>query len=101
MVNIPVDPTAALPSLDRGVDPDQGYCKKMPPGSKIRLTFTSAEVGHGRALDGGTLSGQDGGLAVRLKLQNDGVLPGVSISRFAKMGIERLRSMSCAEVRRS
>ena len=91
MANTLVDPTAALPSLDRGVDPDRSYSKKVPPGSNIRLTFTSAEVGNGWALDDGTLSGQDGGLAVRLKLENGGVLPGVSVSCFAEMGIERLR----------
>lgn len=59
-----------------------------PAGGNIRVTFTSAEVGNGSALDGGTLSGQDGGLAVRLELENaDGTLPGVSVSRFDDEGI--------------
>jgi Ca2+-binding RTX toxin-like protein len=58
-----------------------------PAGSNIRVTFTSAEVGNGNALDNGTLSGQDGGLAVRLELENGGVLPGVSVSRFDDEGI--------------
>ena len=37
---------------------------------QVRITFTSAEVGNGSALDAGTLANQDGGLAVRLQAEN-------------------------------
>ena len=40
------------------------------PGTQIRLTFTSAEVGNGRARDGDALANQDGGLAVRVQLED-------------------------------
>ncbi len=39
-------------------------------GAQVRLSFTSAEVGNGRALDGGLLAGQDGGLALRLQTED-------------------------------
>src|SRR3712207_6990744 len=49
---------------------------------QIRLTFTSAEVGNGSATDAGTMTNQDGGLAVRLQSENRaGDLTG-KISRF-------------------
>jgi len=42
-----------------------------PAGSQIRVTFTSAEVGNGNVNDGGsTALNQDGGLAVRLQLED-------------------------------
>lgn len=45
--------------------------------SQIRLTFTSAEVGNGSAIDGGTLTNQDGGLGVRVQREDEyGVLFG-------------------------
>jgi Ca2+-binding RTX toxin-like protein len=54
---------------------------------QVRLTFTSAEVGNGTATDAGTLTGQDGGLAVRLQSENSaGDLVG-AISRFDDEGI--------------
>ena len=40
------------------------------PGSQVRLTFTSAEVGNGAARDSGTMANQDGGLAVRLQAED-------------------------------
>jgi Ca2+-binding RTX toxin-like protein len=54
---------------------------------QVRLTFTSAEVGDGKALDSGALANQDGGLAVRLQAENgsDGLKGGVS--RFDDEGI--------------
>ncbi|NUB43993.1 hypothetical protein GEU84_006345 [Fertoebacter nigrum] len=36
-------------------------------GTQIRLTFTSAEVGNGNAVDSNTMLNQDGALAVRLQ----------------------------------
>ena len=54
---------------------------------QVRLTFTSAEVGNGTATDAGTLTGQDGGLAVRLQSENSvGELVG-AISRFDDEGV--------------
>ncbi|MBD2747118.1 hypothetical protein IC232_10490 [Microvirga sp. BT688] len=54
---------------------------------QVRLTFTSAEVGNGTATDAGTMTNQDGGLAVRLQSENaSGDLVG-SISRFDDEGI--------------
>lgn len=47
-----------------------------------RLNFTSAEVGNGDPDDGGILSGQDGGLAVRVQAVGaDGSLIG-PVSRY-------------------
>jgi Ca2+-binding RTX toxin-like protein len=59
---------------------------------QVRLTFTSAEVGDGKALDSGALANQDGGLAVRLQAENgsDGLKGGVS--RFDDEGITFLAS---------
>ena len=60
-----------------------------PGGSptQVRVTFTSAEVGNGNALDANTLANQDGGLAVRVQLESDGdVLTGL-VSRLDDEGI--------------
>ena len=63
-----------------------------PAGSQVRLTFTSAEVGNGDARDGDTLAGQDGGLAVRMQLEDStGALIG-PVSRFDDEGISFIRS---------
>ncbi|HEY8564017.1 MAG TPA: calcium-binding protein [Beijerinckiaceae bacterium] len=54
---------------------------------QIRLSFTSAEVGNGNALDAGTLANQDGGLAVRFQAEDGtGALTG-GVSRFDDEGI--------------
>ena len=53
-----------------------------PVSGQTRITFTSAEVGNGNPNDSGTLSNQDGGLAVRLQAEGpDDTLTG-SVSRF-------------------
>lgn len=57
------------------------------PGRQVRLTFTSAEVGNGMALDAGTLANQDGGLAVRLQVENRAGELRRDISRFDDEGI--------------
>lgn len=45
--------------------------------AQVRLTFTSAEVGNGRALESGLVAGQDEGLAVRVQAEDDqGMLAG-------------------------
>jgi Ca2+-binding RTX toxin-like protein len=55
--------------------------------TNVRLTFTSAEVGDGRANDAGTLANQDGGLAVRLQAEDaSGALTG-PISRYDDEGV--------------
>ena len=53
----------------------------------VRITFTSAEVGNGGANDAGTMTNQDGGLAVRLQSEgyaDDLVGP---VSRYDDEGI--------------
>ncbi|MHC2018161.1 DUF4214 domain-containing protein [Methylobacterium sp. CM6247] len=53
----------------------------------VRLTFTSAEVGNGNTNDAGSLTNQDGGLAVRVQAEDaDGNLTG-PISRYDDEGI--------------
>ena len=61
---------------------------------QVRLTFTSAEVGDGKALDSGALANQDGGLAVRLQAENgsDGLRG--QVSRFDDEGITFLAASS-------
>jgi len=55
--------------------------------NQVRLTFTSAEVGNGLALDSNTMLNQDGGLAVRVQAEDStGALVG-PISRFDDEGI--------------
>ena len=63
---------------------------------QVRLTFTSAEVGNGNALDAGTLANQDGGLAVRLRAEDgsDG-LAGLA-SRFDDEGVTFVASAGAA-----
>ncbi|MFS0738102.1 hypothetical protein ABC347_13720 [Sphingomonas sp. 1P06PA] len=55
--------------------------------AQVRITFTSAEVGNGTALDGGTLANQDGGLAVRLQGEDgaDGLIG--AVGRYDDEGI--------------
>ena len=56
---------------------------------QVRLTFTSADDGNGNPLDGNNAVNEDGGLAVRLQLENaDGTLAADgSVSRFEDEGI--------------
>ncbi|KQT85325.1 calcium-binding protein [Aurantimonas sp. Leaf443] len=54
---------------------------------QIRVTFTSADVGNGSALDGANAANEDGGLAVRIQREDaDGNLIG-DVSRFDDEGI--------------
>ena len=55
-------------------------------GGQVRLTFTSADVGNAAALDGNNAANEDGGLAVRLQLE-DGGNPSGALSRFDDEGI--------------
>ncbi|MGQ0565344.1 MAG: calcium-binding protein [Gemmobacter sp.] len=55
--------------------------------SQVRLTFTSAEVGNDNANDAGTMTNQDGGLAVRVQLEGAGDVLTGPVSRFDDEGI--------------
>ena len=71
---------------DLGVGDDQ-VIVIAPENSQIRLTFTSADVGNGNALDGNNARNEDGGLAVRVQLEGaDGGLIG-PVSRTDDEGI--------------
>ncbi|MES2861440.1 MAG: calcium-binding protein [Pseudomonadota bacterium] len=59
------------------------------PGN-YRVTFTSAEVGNGSANDSGSMTNQDGGLAVRVQLEDANGVPTGDISRFDDEGIQFL-----------
>jgi Ca2+-binding RTX toxin-like protein len=56
------------------------------PG-QIRLTFTSSEVGNGMTSDSDTMSGQDGFLAVRMRLESAQGSASGDQSRFDDEGI--------------
>ena len=58
-----------------------------PKQGQVRLTFTSAEVGNGKAMDSGALTNQDGGLALRLQAEGGMDLPSGPVSRFDDEGI--------------
>ena len=58
------------------------------PG-QVRITFTSAEVGNGHARDGGSMTNQDAGLAVRMQAESAGALTG-PVSRYDDEGISFL-----------
>jgi Ca2+-binding RTX toxin-like protein len=64
--------------------------------SRIRLTFTSAEIGNGLANDANTMANQDGGLAVRLQSEDyaDGLVG--PVSRYDDEGITFVASNESA-----
>lgn len=73
--------TDGADAVDLGIGSDLVNVGAGGPG-QVRLTFTSAEVGDGAAQDAGNLSGQDGGLAVRLQLEDsEGALVG-DVARY-------------------
>lgn len=73
-------------STDLGAG-DDNVTIAAPAGGQIRLTFTSAEIGNGNALDGNNNANEDGGLAVRLQLEGAGdTLTGL-VSRTDDEGI--------------
>jgi Ca2+-binding RTX toxin-like protein len=80
-------------SVNLGTGSDRVDVSSAAAG-QVRLTFTSSEVGDGKALDSGALANQDGGLAVRLQAENgsDG-LKG-QVSRFDDEGITFLAASS-------
>ena len=71
---------------DLGAGDDVVRVSANAPGP-VRLTFTSAEVGNGNAYDSNTMANQDGGLAVRLQLENGSDTPTGPVSRFDDEGI--------------
>ena len=74
-------------SRDLGAGQDVAEVKSPATVTQIRLSFTSAEVGNGKASDAGTLANQDGGLAVRLQAENGGGVPSGTVYRFDDEGI--------------
>ncbi|MFZ2870377.1 hypothetical protein [Zavarzinia sp.] len=68
-------------SVDLGLGNDVVNVTSAGTG-EIRVTFTSAEVGNGNALDAGTLANQDGGLAVRFQLEDAMGMPTGELSRY-------------------
>ncbi|MGA0532412.1 beta strand repeat-containing protein [Hansschlegelia sp. KR7-227] len=54
--------------------------------TNVRLTFTSSEVGNGLATDGGAMTNQDGGLAVRMQGEITGV-PSGPVGRYDDEGV--------------
>ncbi|MFC7477239.1 calcium-binding protein [Dankookia sp. GCM10030260] len=54
---------------------------------QVRLTFTSAEVGNGSAVDANSMANQDGGLAVRLQAEDGADGLAGAVSRFDDEGI--------------
>ena len=77
--------TAASVNLGQGYDTVR--VSAADAISQVRLTFTSAEVGNFNANDSGALLNQDGGLAVRMQIEDpDGNLRGAE-HRFDDEGI--------------
>jgi Ca2+-binding RTX toxin-like protein len=76
VLNVSTDGTDRI---DLGAGADRIEVGRATSG-QVRLSFTSAEVGNGSVNDGGTLTNQDGGLAVRIQSENgaDGLTGPVS-----------------------
>jgi len=83
--------TDGMDSVDLGAGRDT-VMVTAAAGTQVRLSFTSAEVGNGRALDGGTLAGQDGGLALRLAQEDAAGTPMATAGRFDDEGIRFMAS---------
>jgi Ca2+-binding RTX toxin-like protein len=86
-INVSV-PLAMAIQADLGVGLDTVQVSG-PSGAplQVRLTFTSAEVGNGNAMDAGTMTNQNGGLAVRLQAEGAGDVLTGPVSRFDDEGI--------------
>lgn len=74
-------------SRDLGGSQDTVQIKAADSVDQIRLTFTSSEVGNGKATDGVTGNNQDGGLAVRVQAEDGSGTPTGPTSRFDDEGI--------------
>jgi len=55
--------------------------------TQVRLSFTSSEVGNGNASDSNTMANQDGGLAVRVQVEEGKDTPTGFTSRYDDEGI--------------
>jgi Ca2+-binding RTX toxin-like protein len=62
--------TGGADRIELGEGDDTVAVSASAGATQVRLTFTSAEVGNGNPNDAGTMSGQDGALAVRLQAEN-------------------------------
>ncbi|MFC7499518.1 calcium-binding protein [Enterovirga sp. GCM10030262] len=74
-------------SQDFGTGLDRIRVSAEAPTSQVRLVFTSSEVGNGDPNDSGTMSGQDGGLAVRMVAEDGAGVATGQTSRFDDEGI--------------
>ncbi|WP_207779314.1 beta strand repeat-containing protein [Zavarzinia aquatilis] len=79
--------TDGADSTDLGLGNDSVLVTSSAGAGEIRLSFTSAEVGNGNALDAGTLANQDGGLAVRFQREDATGTPMGDLSRYDDEGI--------------
>lgn len=73
--------------VDLGIGADVVNVTSSLGAGQIRVTFTSAEVGNGTALDAGTLANQDGGLALRFQREDGSGRPTGALSRYDDEGI--------------
>ena len=79
--------TDGMDMVDLGRGSDKVNVSAAAGTTQIRLTFTSAEVGNGNANDAGTLTNQDGGLAVRMQVEDGSdALVGL-VSRYDDEGV--------------
>ncbi len=85
-VQFNIDTDTAL-NIDFGVGDDALIIDALPETNQVRVTFTSSEVGNNAPRDAGTMTNQDGGLAVHLQSEGaSDVLVGAE-SRFDDEGI--------------
>lgn len=73
-------------NVDLGNDSNDVVNVAAAAPGQVRVTFTSSDVGNGNALDGNNAANEDGGLAVRLQLEDgaDGLIG--TVSRFDDEG---------------
>ncbi len=79
--------TDGADGVDLGLGNDVVNVTSGAGTGEIRVTFTSAEVGNGNALDAGTLANQDGGLALRFQREDGAGTPTGDLSRYDDEGI--------------
>ena len=79
--------TDGMDMVDLGKGSDTVIVSAAAETTQVRLTFTSAEVGNGSALDAGTLANQDGGLAVRMQAEGRGDALVGQVSRYDDEGV--------------
>ena len=77
--------TGGADMTDLGAGMDRVDVSSTP--GQVRLTFTSSQAGNGNVNDSNTLANQDGGLAVRMQVENGADMPMGDIARFDDEGI--------------